>query len=293
MRLCMMRNVLCRLGTALCLPGTALCLFGTARCLALFLSLALLSACGAPKGPYRTPDHWQKSGYEWPPGSGKSPELVHPHLEAAPAPARAKTWPDHDKTSKVETPSGTSLAYVERQETPEPVFAPLEKGDTCLRTLAKKGVDFIQLPELLGVENPVEIRGLLATVEFWSSDRRPLHLDCRLALALADLRPVFQARGITRVRFSGAYSYRRTPSGRLSHHAHGLAIDIHELSFGRESVSVDADFMTNVGCQKDVPRLNEIACAMRDTRMFEEFLTPDYNSDHRDHLHISVPRRKT
>lgn len=254
--------------------------------------LALVFGCGAPQAPYRTPDHWSKAGYEWPPGSGKSPEIVHPHEEAHAAPARAKTLPPEEKGSFPSSSAGTSLAFVERVETPAPLRAPLLRGERCLESLSRAGVDYVPLTELEGVENPVEVRGKLGGVEFWASDGRPLHLDCRLALALEQMKPVYQERGVSRVRFSGAYAYRRTPSGRLSHHAHGLAIDIHEIWFGSKSVSVDGDFLRNVGCQPGVPKLNEVACAMRNTSMFEEFLTPDYNQDHRDHLHISVPRRK-
>jgi hypothetical protein len=158
--------------------------------------------------------------------------------------------------------------------------------------LKKRGVSFTPLAELEGVENPVEVRGPLGGVGFYANDHRPLRLDCRLAIALEDLEPVFHSYGVTRVRFSGAYVYRTTRSGRLSHHALGLAIDIHEIFFGSRIFSVEDDFEMNVGCQPDNPTLNELACALRQTRYFEEFLTPDFNRDHRDHLHISVPRRR-
>jgi hypothetical protein len=138
----------------------------------------------------------------------------------------------------------------------------------------------------------VEVHGQLGGVTYWASDRRPLQLDCRLAIALADLEPVFRAHGVTQIRFSGAYSFRRTRSGRLSHHALGLALDIHEVNLGAQSFSVDSHFSRNVGCQSGVPSLNALSCAMRETRFFEEFLTPDFNRDHHDHLHLSVPRRR-
>ena len=96
--------------------------------------------------------------------------------------------------------------------------------------------------------------------------------------------------GVERVRYSGAYVYRTTRSGRLSHHAYGLAIDLHEFQQGGETWSVKKDFRKNVDCGENDRGLNALACHMRASVFFDEFLTPDFNADHRDHLHISVPR---
>jgi hypothetical protein len=247
---------------------------------------ALLGACAAPAAPYRSPDHWSKNGYEWPPGSGQDTQKES-LLSPSPTASRAKEFTEPDEPYPA-PPAAGDTPYV---GAPAPTNAPLHEGQKCLRALRKSGVTFRSLGSLKGVENPVEVQGRLGGVVFYATDRRPLQLDCRLALALEDLRPVFQQHGVTRVRFSGAYSYRRTRSGRLSHHAHGLAIDLHDLEFGPKSLSVEGDFARRVGCSSDNPPLNRLACAMRDRRLFEEFLTPDFNFDHRDHLHISVPRR--
>lgn len=246
---------------------------------------SLLGGCAAPVAPYHSPDHWSKDGYEWPPGSGEDTQkYAHSNYPAA----RLAKEVDDD-AARSEKPSGASI--IAHIPPPEPTNAPLLEGQRCLRELRKAGVDFRPMDNLKGVENPVEIRGKLGGIVFYASDHRPLQLDCRLALALEDLRPVFARHGLTRARFSGAYSYRRTRSGRLSHHAHGLAIDLHDLEFGGKSFSVTNDFARNVGCSSENPPLNRLACAMREQRLFEEFLTPDFNFDHRDHLHISVPRR--
>lgn len=243
----------------------------------------VLSGCAAPAPPYRTPDHWSKAGYEWPPGSGHDIQKES-QADGAPSSSRAKEL-NGSETYPAEPSLGTAPIA-----TPTPTNAPLLEGQKCLRALRRTGVDFRPIGSLKGVENPVEVRGKLGGIVFYASDQRPLQLDCRLALALEDLRPVFAQHGLTRVRFSGAYTYRRTRSGRLSHHAHGLAIDLHDLEFGAQSFSIQDDFARSVGCSPKNPPVNRLACAMRDRRLFEEFLTPDYNFDHRDHLHIAVPR---
>lgn len=114
--------------------------------------------------------------------------------------------------------------------------------------------------------------------------------DCRLALALAEVAPDLRTLGVTRARFSGAYVYRMSRAGRLSLHAHGLALDLHEfVAFGR-SFEVKRDFARGLGdaCQEGAPLLNQVACRLRHRRVFKEFLTPDDNADHHDHLHLAI-----
>ncbi len=255
------------------------------------LSAGPLFAGCAPPVTYKTADHWSKEGYEWPPGSGDV-SAGKTHHEGHVAVSRAKQEPtmgiDEPPESAFQIPTPGSAPRI---APPEPTNAPFEEGKSCLRALGRTGVSFQRIDSLKGVDNPVEIRGKLGGIIFYATDHRPLQMDCRLALALERLAPVFAAHGLTRVRYSGAYSYRRTRSGRLSHHAHGLAIDLHDLEFGAKSLSVEDDFARNVGCDPGNPPLNRLACSMRQQRLFEEFLTPDYNFDHRDHLHIAVPRR--
>lgn len=244
----------------------------------------LLGGCAAPAAPYHSPDHWSKEGYEWPPGSGEDAQkFAHSDYPSA---LRAKEVEPELYEKPTQSPIAAHIPP------PEPTNAPLLEGQSCQRALRKAGVDFRPMGSLKGVENPVEVREKLGGIVFYASDHRPLQLDCRLALALEKLRPVFARHGLTRARFSGAYSYRRTRSGRLSHHAHGLAIDLHDLEFGGKSFSVTDDFARRAGCSPANPPLNQLACAMREQRLFEEFLTPDFNFDHRDHLHIAVPRRR-
>lgn len=253
------------------------------------LAALLTVGCGAPPVQTKTPDHWSKNAYAWPDEShdlesGK--QIEHDST----APALAKQAPAKERSRHQPRPS--TPPFIHRTGTPEPTLAPLQEGQECLSDLRRSGVTFQPLGSLKGVENPVRVTGTLGGISFYASDGRALELDCRLALALAELTPVFRAHGVTRARFSGAYSYRQTRTGRLSHHALGLAIDLHDISFGDRTLSVKGDFARNVGCGNDAPHLNQLACQMRNSRMFEEFLTPDFNQDHHDHLHISVPKRR-
>lgn len=226
------------------------------------------------------------------PGRGEGPGYVWPD-EAAPALAESFE-PGHSygvarrTIHEPETSYTAPLPYL-ATGTPPPSASVKEGGRACLRALSKAGVRYRPLPDLRGVATPVEIRGALGGVEYWVVGTSPLQMDCRLALTLTRVGKVLTRHGVSRIRFSGAYVYKTAPSGRLSHHAHGLAIDLHEFSVRGASLSVDRAFSRNAGCQGRIPTLNRLACDLRATSYFDEFLTPDYNAAHRDHLHVSVP----
>jgi hypothetical protein len=94
------------------------------------------------------------------------------------------------------------------------------------------------------------------------------------------------------MRFSGAYSYRMAKVGRLSLHAYGLALDVHEVTADGKSYVVARDFAKGLpnGCAEGAPLLNRLACRLAQLRLFQELLTPDSNADHHDHLHIAIAR---
>lgn len=170
-------------------------------------------------------------------------------------------------------------------------IGPTASNAGCLKRLVDAGVNFRELPSLRGVVTPVRVAGPLGGVTFFSNHGRQLDLDCRLAIALLELASEFRALGVTKARFSGAYDYRTTRTGRLSHHAFGLAIDIHEVWVREERYSVQQTFAKGRGCPSRGPVLNALACTFKASGLFEEVLTPDYNWDHRDHLHVAVPKR--
>jgi hypothetical protein len=228
--------------------------------------------------------------------SGCAPAL--PEAAQGPAP-----WRDSGYSSSA-TPKQSGQEAAPRAELPrtvakakgEPVrvlperpTVQLVSNEACLRELKAAGVSFQRATRTRGVETPVIVRGKVGGLSFWANDKRPLLLDCRLALALQRLEPLFARHHVSQARFSGAYVMKTTRTGRLSHHAYGLAIDIHSLTIDGEVFEVKNGFEKGVGCERTGTPLNQLACDLRQSGLFEEFLTPDYNYDHRDHLHLAVP----
>lgn len=160
-------------------------------------------------------------------------------------------------------------------------------GSDCVDRLRERGVRFETLPTERGVDTPILVHGPLGGVDFWSSGG-PMVVDCRMALALTRVAPEFAALGITRARFSGAYVYRTSKQGRLSLHAYGLAIDMHDVTTAEGTLSVKKDFERGLGCNEDAPLLNRLACRLRALGLFRELLTPDYDADHQDHMHLGL-----
>jgi hypothetical protein len=106
--------------------------------------------------------------------------------------------------------------------------------------------------------------------------------------------------------FSGAYSYRNVRgTGHLSAHAYGLAIDVHALDTTGGRLEVARDFPRDRarwqvprgevrGCRTAGGPLLALYCELRAQPAFHMILSPDYNDDHRDHLHFEAyPARPT
>jgi hypothetical protein len=175
---------------------------------------------------------------------------------------------------------------------PELIASEFPSGNECLSDLRATGVAFQLVSERRGVATPIVIDGPIGGVRYWTLGAGPMVSDCRLALALSKVAPELRGLGITAMRFSGAYSYRMAKVGRLSLHAYGLAIDVHEVIADGKSYVVARDFAKGLpnGCAVDAPLLNRLACRLAQLRLFQELLTPDSNADHHDHLHIAIAR---
>lgn len=163
-------------------------------------------------------------------------------------------------------------------------------GDRCLAMLDATGTSYKKLSAKHGIETPIEVTGDIGGVRYEPAAGQTLLCDCRFAVALHRVAPVMKSAGVTRVRFSGAYSYRMSRVGRLSLHAYGLALDVHELGVNGSLLTVRRDFTRGLGngCASDAPALNQVACRLKSSGMFRELLTPDSNSDHWDHFHLGV-----
>jgi hypothetical protein len=198
--------------------------------------------------------------------------------------------------------AGAALAVVGCAAAPPP------PDQTCLTLLRSRGVSFSEGPPLRGVRTPVTLDGARFTPHLAPRAGRPAQMDCQLAVALVEARPIFQDLGITDLDYSGAYDYRnRRRSSKLSAHANGLAIDVHVFHAGESAFVVAKAFekrpaawraleVGKGGLQSCVgaPRtargrtLRNLACRLRMDNAFRIIITPDDNWDHRDHFHLEA-----
>lgn len=164
----------------------------------------------------------------------------------------------------------------------------------CVDELLARDVAFVPLRRSRGVAVPVQIEGPVAGVRYQPTAGFSLVVDCRFALVLAGVGPILRRHGVSTVEFSIAHAYRPTRAGHLSLHANGLALDVHGAVFddgGERSVAQDfARRLGALGCAADSKPMNQLACELKHTGWFSEFLTPDDNRDHADHFHLGISR---
>jgi hypothetical protein len=178
----------------------------------------------------------------------------------------------------------------------------------CLSDLRLQNVPFLAAAPTRGIRTPVEITGALDGVRLTPRAGRRALMDCELARALAEAAPIVRAEGFTELFFSGAYDYRtRRRSPQMSAHAFGLAIDVHALSGPAGVLEVKRDFEAGSGRWRGLPlregdfdgcvghprrlparHLRQLVCRLKHHSAFRVVLTPDDDSDHRDHLHLEA-----
>ena len=183
-----------------------------------------------------------------------------------------------------------TLGDVPRPRTRNELRSVLPGSTDCLTRLRARGVPFVALEHELGIHTPIRVDGPIAGVRYYTGSNGPLITDCRLALALALVGGELTAYGVTDVRFSGAYVYRLSAKGRVSLHAYGLALDMHGFTRNGVHYEVQHDFHRGLGTRLDTaaPVTNGIAARFHNSGLFHEYLTPDDNADHHDHVHVGV-----
>jgi hypothetical protein len=243
---------------------------------------------------YTDPDSARDAIDEAPPAEGAATLSPSPAPLIVEVPEGVAPWSPSDPPAPSALPP-PPLAPPPRAPTPRYNPAPLPPprvtvhlpgGEACLKKLALAGVAFQPLDEIRGVETPIQIQSAIGGIRYHSGFG-PMVSDCRFALALATAAPELTALGVSEMHFSGAYSYRTSKVGRLSLHAYGLALDVHEIVVAGRRLSVERDFARGIGCGVG-PALNRVACKLRDLGLFRELLTPDYNADHNNHFHLGV-----
>jgi hypothetical protein len=161
-------------------------------------------------------------------------------------------------------------------------------GEPCLAWLDQENVTYRVLPPKPGMVTPVAVTGSIGGVRYDTEGHGALVCDCRLIVALDWLGPELRSLGVRAIRHSGAYAYRTTHSGRPSLHAQGLAIDVHALSTSASRFEVERDYVRGGACASPSSTLNRLACDASRMGLLEEVITPDDDSDHRDHLHFAI-----
>jgi hypothetical protein len=166
----------------------------------------------------------------------------------------------------------------------------LPTGEACYAWLARLGIEHERVGPVAGIADPVRVTGPIGGIAYSSELQSGVLCDCRLALALDWSARTLAPMGVTAIRFSGAYVNRTTRSGKPSMHARGLAIDVHAITVGQQTLWVEKEYERGLGsgCDDAAPTVNQAACRLRALRLFRELITPDHNWDHRDHLHLGI-----
>jgi len=158
----------------------------------------------------------------------------------------------------------------------------------------------------VGVSTPVRVTGPIGAVRFVTPGKKSPYgiLDCRLALALADLAEILQRHDVVEVQVDNMYRPRAHLPGKKkpSQHSYGLAIDMTrmKLADGTE-LSVERDFQGTIGepvCGEGARaelsgatgKLRDLICDVARSGVFHHILTPNHDAAHRDHFHLDIAR---
>ncbi|HKO52888.1 MAG TPA: extensin family protein [Polyangiaceae bacterium] len=241
--------------------------------------------------PYSASAGWVvPAGYAWPPAavSHDSPKKISTR-----EPNRTPSLPAQPLEPATSAPSSVfakTLGDVPRPRTRNELRSVLPGSSDCLTRLSGHGVRFHALDRQLGVHTPIVVDGPIAGVRYYTGGNGPLIADCRLILALALVGGALTADGVSDIRFSGAYVYRLSAKRRVSLHAYGLAIDLHGFTRLGVHYEVKRDFRKGLGTtlESSASVSNAIAARFHNSGLFHEYLTPDDNADHHDHVHVGV-----
>ncbi|MEP7050743.1 MAG: extensin family protein [Pseudomonadota bacterium] len=227
------------------------------------------------------------ANYSWPPATVASARAASQHTGVV-----GTFGPSTTKTADTAASSifAKTLGDVPRPRARNELRSVLPGSSECLARLSALGVRFHTLDHEMGVKTPISVDAPIAGIRYYTGANGPFLADCRLVLALTLVAPELSAFGVSDVRFSGAYVYRLSNKGRVSLHAYGLAIDMHGFTRLGVRYEVQHDFKKGIGgsLSDETPITNAIAVRFRNSGLFHEYLTPDDNRDHYDHVHVGV-----
>ncbi len=248
------------------------------------------------------------------PGAYPAPNSGYPPLMGAPYSAHPPETPAAEGAPAQPPAAPPSAAPMELlPAAPSPGSEPALhtaalSGPDCLAEAARRGLPIEQVPahaSLSAVQTPVRLTGPLGEVlVVMNGSQRPGQmgdydiLDCRLALAVSDLSQLLAARGVRVIHHASLLRKGAVvrSTGKPSQHAMGLAIDVARLSMEDGSqIVVKRDFPADIGAPVCVPRedpaqrwLRGVVCEAHQARFFNLILTPNFNADHHDHLHLDL-----
>ena len=171
-------------------------------------------------------------------------------------------------------------------------------------------IDYRVGPSADGVADPVTLTPPINGVAYRyltnTAPRATFFMDCSLARTLAAAAPLLRARGITEVADLGVYNY-RCIAGRgtppdcevgLSQHAFATALDIAGVTDAAGVYySVNDDWVIDPPAEPTCAAatepgkdrfLHELVCSLKAAGLWHIMLTPNYNAEHRNHVHVDL-----
>lgn len=263
------------------------------------LVCAVLVACDGPEA------HPPDAAYPAPvaPPSTAASGVISAAPESPPAPQQAGPFYEPE-------PDGKPTAIL-RTDAPNMRYAALDRAQ-CEAELKTRAVPFVAGEATSGVMDPVRISGPLHGVSIHSAlatserDHSPSTIfDCRLVLAVDDFAAFAATKGIVEMVYFGAYrpqsAYGCTAKYAGQQHCAGLAVDVGTFKKADGTVlSVEKDFHGKVGnptCGPTARRttitpssteLWSLVCDTADRAIFNVMLTPNYNAQHFNHVHLEI-----
>jgi hypothetical protein len=219
-------------------------------------------------------------------------------------------WPTRSSAQEAATATASYLEPLSSatagKASPASRWASLS-GAQCLAEVARRKLGVTRFRgAAVGVSAPVRITGAIAGVRFVTPGAKSPYgiLDCRLALALAELAEVLKRHDIVEVRVDNMYRPHAHLPGKKkpSQHSYGLAIDMTQLkrADGSELV-VERDFQGAIGqpvcgdgarteLSSAAGQLRDLICDVARSGAFHHILTPNHDAAHRNHFHLDIAR---
>ncbi|MFK7987881.1 MAG: extensin family protein [Sandaracinaceae bacterium] len=177
-------------------------------------------------------------------------------------------------------------------------------AEACHALLRTRSVPFqgLEPDAAQGVGIPIRLTGTVDGIAVSHRGGSELHeiVDCRLAVAILEWAPLLREAGITALRHYSIYrpDARVAQSGRVSGHAHGMAIDLGRIERDGELLTVlDGWEAREHGvnpCEgpfeesEASARLRAVVCQAVERDLFQVVLTPHHDRAHQNHVHLEV-----